>query len=69
MSLSLFESLTENIGDTLRPHFGVIQQIFARGLVDQEQSVRIASLKCVGSLVHCIVDSNELVRNYCSWII
>lgn len=43
--MSLFNSLTETIGDHLRPHFDTLHNIFVKGLQDPEANVRIASLK------------------------
>jgi hypothetical protein len=46
VALILFNSLTETIGDVLRPHFGTLQSVFINGLNDQHSDrVRIAALK------------------------
>jgi len=44
VAMKLFDRLTETIGDHLRPHMHTLFQVFARGLTDQEISVRVASL-------------------------
>ncbi|PRP78553.1 hypothetical protein PROFUN_13610 [Planoprotostelium fungivorum] len=51
LAMDLFDTLTENIGEILRPHFTVLTGIFRDGLKDPESRVRVASLKAVGSLV------------------
>jgi hypothetical protein len=50
VGMKLFDSLTDNIGDYLRPHTKTLYTIFAKGLTDSDNAVRIASLKCVSSL-------------------
>eukprot|EP01117_Protostelium_nocturnum_P017824 TRINITY_DN7326_c0_g1_i1.p1 TRINITY_DN7326_c0_g1~~TRINITY_DN7326_c0_g1_i1.p1 ORF type:complete len:1027 (-),score=371.02 TRINITY_DN7326_c0_g1_i1:121-3201(-) len=60
MAMSLFNSITENIGDYLRPHFQTLQSIFQKGLQDPESQVRIASLQAVGSLVEWLKSEEEM---------
>lgn len=46
VALILFSSLTETIGDLLRPHFATLQSVFISGLNDQQSNrVRVAALK------------------------
>ncbi len=46
VALILFSSLTETIGDLLRPHFATLQGVFVSGLNDQQSNrVRVAALK------------------------
>ena len=45
IALQLFNSLTETIGDNLRPHFQLLTKIFLKGLQDNEGHVRITALK------------------------
>ncbi len=45
MSMALFDVITENLGDTLKPHFQTLQKVIQSGLKDQEPKVRLASLK------------------------
>lgn len=46
VALILFSSLTETIGDLLRPHFATLQSVFVNGLNDQQSNrVRVAALK------------------------
>lgn len=42
-------NLPSSSGDVLRPHFQTLQGIFARGLQDQEESVRVAALKVLST--------------------
>lgn len=62
VALLLFSSLTETIGDMLRPHFPTLQGIFLRGLQDQVDTVRIAALKAVGALAELIESEEEATR-------
>lgn len=63
VSLILFSSLTETIGDILKPHFTTLQAVFVKGLQDPESSrVRVAALKAVGALVGCIDTEEEVVK-------
>jgi hypothetical protein len=43
--MSLFDSLTETIGDYLRPYFQALQKLFLQGLQDSEPKIRVATLK------------------------
>ncbi|CAM6083186.1 unnamed protein product [Calypogeia fissa] len=62
VALILFNSLTETIGDVMRPHFGTLQSVFISGLNDQHSNrVRIAALKAVGALVGYIQTEEEVV--------
>eukprot|EP01018_Ginkgo_biloba_P037640 Gb_34115 [translate_table: standard] len=46
VALILFSSLTETIGDVLRPHFAMLQSVFVKCLQDESSNrVRIAALK------------------------
>lgn len=49
VGMKLFDSLTDNIGDFLRPHTKTLYNIFAKGLTDSDNNVRVASLKCVSA--------------------
>lgn len=62
VGMKLFDSLTENIGDVLRPHSKVLYQIFAKGLTDPEISVRIASLKAIGSLMEWATTDEDIQK-------
>ncbi|KAL2650159.1 hypothetical protein R1flu_018287 [Riccia fluitans] len=62
VALILFSSLTETIGDVLRPHFCTLQSVFVAGLNDQQSNrVRIAALKAVGALVGYIQTEEEVM--------
>lgn len=44
--MGLFDKLTETIGDFLmKNYFAALLHVFANGLQDQDQRVRVASLK------------------------
>lgn len=60
VGMKLFDSLTDNIGDILRPHTKTLYNIFARGLTDSDNNVRVASLKAVGSLVDWVTTDEEI---------
>eukprot|EP01119_Soliformovum_irregulare_P017178 TRINITY_DN5056_c0_g2_i2.p1 TRINITY_DN5056_c0_g2~~TRINITY_DN5056_c0_g2_i2.p1 ORF type:complete len:1064 (+),score=402.94 TRINITY_DN5056_c0_g2_i2:21-3212(+) len=60
VSMGLFNTLTENIGETLRQHFSSLQQIFVKGLQDSEAKVRVASLKSIGSLIRWLSTPQEV---------
>lgn len=63
VALILFSSLTETIGDILKPHFATLQSVFVKGLQDPESSrVRVAALKAVGALVGCIDTEAEVLK-------
>ncbi|KAG6541698.1 hypothetical protein Mapa_016963 [Marchantia paleacea] len=62
VALILFSSLTETIGDVLRPHFSTLQSVFVAGLNDQQSNrVRVAALKAVGALVGYIQTEEEVI--------
>jgi len=62
VALILFSSLTETIGDFLRPHFSTLQTVFVKCLQDESSNrVRIAALKAVGSFVEYIQTENEVL--------
>ncbi|XP_057870292.2 uncharacterized protein LOC131076946 isoform X2 [Cryptomeria japonica] len=62
VALILFSSLTETIGDVLRPHFSTLQSVFVKSLQDESSNrVRIAALKAVGSFVEYIQTENEVL--------
>ncbi|OAE28961.1 hypothetical protein AXG93_2960s1400 [Marchantia polymorpha subsp. ruderalis] len=62
VALILFSSLTETIGDVLRPHFSTLQSVFVAGLNDQQSTrVRVAALKAVGALVGYIQTEEEVI--------
>nr|ATG70913.1 ARM repeat superfamily protein [Juniperus phoenicea] len=62
VALILFSSLTETIGDVLRPHFSTLQSVFVKSLQDESSNrVRIAALKAVGSFVEYIQTDNEVL--------
>ena len=51
VALIVFSTLTETIGDFLKPHFTTLQAIFMKGLQDpQSCKVRMAALKYVSLL-------------------
>eukprot|EP00897_Mesotaenium_endlicherianum_P001169 jgi/Mesen1/11052/ME000099S10502 len=60
VSLMLFSSLTETIGEMLLPHFGSLQAVFLRGLQDSQSGrVRLAALKCaLDPLISVLVASS-----------
>ncbi|KAJ8425778.1 hypothetical protein Cgig2_020916 [Carnegiea gigantea] len=63
VSLILFSSLTETIGDTFRPHFADLQNLLLKCLQDEKSSrVRVAALKAVGSFLEFTHDAHEVVR-------
>eukprot|EP01103_Thecamoeba_quadrilineata_P002127 TRINITY_DN1206_c0_g1_i1.p1 TRINITY_DN1206_c0_g1~~TRINITY_DN1206_c0_g1_i1.p1 ORF type:complete len:1083 (-),score=239.40 TRINITY_DN1206_c0_g1_i1:96-3290(-) len=57
IAMKLFYSLTDTIPDTLRPHFQTLHQLFLLGLQDQNDAVRLASLKSVGVLFEWLTDT------------
>jgi hypothetical protein len=59
VALVVFTSLTDSIGNMLRPHFRQLTSIFVRGLSDQAQPVRVASVKAVGTVVQWLEDDAE----------
>eukprot|EP00898_Chlorokybus_atmophyticus_P005187 jgi/Chlat1/566/Chrsp103S01005 len=61
VALVMFSSLTETIGEHLRPHFTTLQQVFMHGLKDANQRVRVAALKAVGALVNWVADDSDVV--------
>ncbi|CAM6009508.1 unnamed protein product [Sphagnum balticum] len=62
VALILFSSLTETIGDLLRPHFATLQGVFVSGLNDQQSNrVRVAALKAVGAFVGYIQTEQEVL--------
>ncbi|EFJ36956.1 hypothetical protein SELMODRAFT_140759 [Selaginella moellendorffii] len=60
VALVLFSSLTETIGEILRPHFATLHAIFLNGLRDQSAKVRVAALKAGGTLVGYIESEDEV---------
>ncbi|GBG68591.1 hypothetical protein CBR_g3136 [Chara braunii] len=61
VALILFSSLTETVGDMLRPQFVTLHAIFVNGLRDKDSSrVRVAALKAVGSLLDWIQTEQEV---------
>eukprot|EP01087_Luapelamoeba_hula_P011655 TRINITY_DN3193_c0_g1_i2.p1 TRINITY_DN3193_c0_g1~~TRINITY_DN3193_c0_g1_i2.p1 ORF type:complete len:806 (-),score=109.49 TRINITY_DN3193_c0_g1_i2:787-3204(-) len=60
VAMKLFDTLTDHIGDHFRSHTATLFQIFARGLADPELSVRVASLRAVGSLVEWVTTEEEI---------
>lgn len=63
VSLILFSSLTETIGDAFRPHFADLQSLLLKCLQDETSSrVRVAALKAVGSFLEFTHDATEVVR-------
>lgn len=63
VSLILFSSLTETVGDTFRPHFSDLQNLLLKCLQDETSSrVRVAALKAVGSFLEFTHDASEVVR-------
>jgi hypothetical protein len=50
LSLVVFLSLTDELGDVLRPHFGTLAAVFATALGDSSPIVRTAALRAVGAL-------------------
>lgn len=63
VSLILFSSLTETIGDTFRPHFADLQSLLLKCLQDETSSrVRVAALKAVGSFLEFTHDTSEVVK-------
>ncbi|KAL9246199.1 hypothetical protein vseg_019764 [Gypsophila vaccaria] len=63
VSLILFSSLTETIGDTFRPYFADLQNLLLKCLQDESSSrVRVAALKAVGSFLEFTNDASEVVR-------
>ncbi|KAH9625215.1 hypothetical protein KSS87_003595 [Heliosperma pusillum] len=63
VSLILFSSLTETIGDTFRPYFTDLQNLLLKCLQDEASSrVRVAALKAVGSFLEFTSDASEVVR-------
>jgi len=60
LAMDLFETLTENIGEFLRPYFNVLLGIFRQGLQDPDTRVRLASLKAVGALVGWLSTESEV---------
>ena len=51
LAFKLFESLTETIVSSLSHHFKTLAGLFANGLVDAQDEVRVSALRAVGALV------------------
>jgi len=60
VGMALFDTLTDNIGDSLRAHTKTLYLIFARGLTDPDGAVRVAALKAVASLVDWVTTDEEI---------
>ena len=50
LALVVFLSLTDELGDVLRPHFGTLAAVFATALSDSSPLVRTAALRAIGAL-------------------
>ncbi|KAK9828387.1 hypothetical protein WJX81_002836 [Elliptochloris bilobata] len=59
-ALVLFCSLTDTIGEHLRPHFAALKAVCAAGLADGNARVRSAALAAVAALVQWATDEPEV---------
>jgi len=60
VSLVVFMSLTDSLGDQMRSQFTTLGGIFATGLSDPSAPVRLAALKAVQSLVQWLETPEEM---------
>ncbi|KAI3752743.1 hypothetical protein L2E82_24780 [Cichorium intybus] len=67
VALMLFSSLTERIGDSIRPYFANFQLLLLKCLQDEISSVRVAALKAVGAFLEVTRDDSEVVK-FCDFI-
>lgn len=63
VAMMLFRALAENIGDALKPHLAMMQNIFMMGLQDPSESVRTEALKALGVLV-LYLETEEEIMNF-----
>ncbi|BDA47413.1 Importin-4 [Coccomyxa sp. Obi] len=59
-ALVLLCSLTETIGEYMRPHFGALVQVTAAGLRDSSHKVRAEALQAVSTLVQWVGEEPEI---------
>ncbi|KAK9905642.1 hypothetical protein WJX75_003705 [Coccomyxa subellipsoidea] len=59
-ALVLLCSLTETIGEYMRPHFGSLVQVAAAGLRDSSARVRMEALQAVSTLVQWVGEEPEI---------
>lgn len=63
VSLILFSSLTETIGNSFRPYFSDLQSLLLKCLQDETSNrVRIAALKAIGSFLEFTNDEAEVMK-------
>ena len=59
-AIVVFTSLTDTLGEQMRPHFAQLQHIFVQGLQDSAPAVRLAALKVsppssIGITAPCVI--------------
>jgi hypothetical protein len=59
LALVVFLSLTEELGDLLRPHFGTLGAIFGGALGDACAGVRCGALRAIAALAGCVQSEAE----------
>lgn len=62
VAMVLFRALADGIGESLKPHFAVFQQIFVKGLSDPEKTVRHEALRALGVLAEEFTTDEEVAR-------
>lgn len=62
VAMLLFRALAENIGKHLKPHFRTLQSIFASGLQDPDEGVRIEAIYAIGELIPLIENEATLAN-------
>lgn len=60
VSMLLFRSLVENIGEKLKPRFKALQDLFQRALLDPNEKVQIEALRAIGVLVEYLETPEEI---------
>eukprot|EP00249_Psilotum_nudum_P024844 c29306_g1_i2 orf=418-3579(+) len=62
VALIIFSSLTETIGDLLKPHFTTLVSVFMKSLKDEQNTcIKVAALKAVGALAGYIDTEAEVL--------
>lgn len=62
VSMLVFRSLVENIGEKLKPHFKTLQELFQRALLDPNEKVQMEALRAIGVLVEYLETPEEINR-------
>lgn len=62
VAMMLFRNLAENITSSLQPHFGELQKLFVRGMEDENERVRLQSIRALSVLVvHLVAGGDDQV--------